>query len=526
MQRVFIVIFVGVMLTLGTPAQVLATDTSVPLRWFDSQGRVDPQADQALDVLLQAGTQGLNPNDYQAAPLKQAYDQFNGGLPEARNIAQRLDAQLSANVLRYLRHLHQGRLDPATLQHHFKPPVAEPFNPQAYLDAALQTGNVGAAMQAAAPRIPLYENVRQAMLYYQHLQGHPAWAEPLPAPVKKSLKPGENYAGIDQLAKRLMALGDLPLGSVVSSVYSEPLIQAVRAFQERHGLEADGVVGPSTLAALNITPSQRVRQMALTLERLRWTPLLHSARMIVVNIPEFVLRAYEVHDGEIDMRLEMRVIVGKALNTRTPVFQEDMRFIEFSPYWNVPPSIARSETLPRLRRDPAYLNQQGFEFVTPSGQVITSLSEQAISAVQSGQWRIRQRPGPQNALGDIKFIFPNNQNIYLHHTPAEQLFARTRRDFSHGCIRIEKPVDLARFVLQNDAAWTETRIREAMQAGTSHTIKLNAPLPVLIAYSTVLVKNGKVHFFPDIYQQDARLERALAEASGTYDALYPPGVRP
>jgi murein L,D-transpeptidase YcbB/YkuD len=203
-----------------------------------------------------------------------------------------------------------------------------------------------------------------------------------------------------------------------------------------------------------------------------------------------------------------------------------MRFIEFSPYWNVPPSIARSETLPRLRRDPAYLNQQGFEFVTSSGQVITSLSEQAIRAVQSGQWRIRQRPGPQNALGDIKFIFPNNQNIYLHHTPAEQLFARTRRDFSHGCIRIEQPVELARFVLQNDAAWTETRIREAMQAGTSRTLKLNAPLPVLIAYSTVLVKNGKVHFFPDIYQQDARLERALAEASGTYDALYPPGVRP
>lgn len=501
------------------------SESALPLRWFDAQARADDQVQPALDTLQKADTHGLNPHDYQAVPLQQAFDQLRAARFNDSKAIREFDAQLSANVRRYLSHLHQGRLDPATLQHHFKPPVAEPFNVGAYLDAALQSGQVAQALQAAAPVIPLYESVRQAMLHYQQLQGHPAWAAALPAPLQRSLKPEQDYAGLDTLAQRLVALGDLPLGTQVPPVYSEPLVQGVKNFQARHGLETDGVVGPATLAALNTSPSQRVKQMALTLERLRWTPLLHSSRMIVVNIPEFVLRAYEVRQGTIDLQLQMRVIVGKALNTRTPVFQEDMRFIEFSPYWNVPISIARSETLPRLRRDPAYFDQQGFEFVTSSGQVVNALSEQALEAVQAGQWRIRQRPGDRNALGDIKFIFPNNQNIYLHHTPSEQLFARTRRDFSHGCIRIEEPVELAKFVLQNSPAWTETRIREAMQAGKSQTIKLQAPIPVLIAYSTVLVKDGKVHFFPDIYQQDSRLERALALASGKHDAIFPFGVR-
>src|SRR5690606_8292819 len=182
------------------------------------------------------------------------------------------------------------------------------------------------------------------------------------------------------------------------------------------------------------------------------------------------------------------------------------------PYWNVPISIARSETLPKLRRSPAYFDQQGFEFVKRDGTVVTTLTQEGIDAVQRGEWRIRQRPGPHNALGDIKFILPNDQNIYLHHTPAPQLFARARRDFSHGCIRIEHPVELASFILKHDPAWTTERIEAAMTGGRSRTLRLTEPIPVLIAYSTVVVKNDKVHFFPDIYQQDAHLEQALRRA--------------
>ena len=216
----------------------------------------------------------------------------------------------------------------------------------------------------------------------------------------------------------------------------------MRAFQQRHGLTTDGVIGKATLAQLQVPPAARARQLELMLERLRWTPLLQGPRMVVINIPEFVLRAYEVQGERIVVRETMKIIVGKALNTRTPLFVEQMRFIEFQPFWNVPPSIARGEVVPRLRRDPGYWDREGFEFVVGSG-VVTDLSPTLLDEVVAGRARIRQRPGPKNALGDIKFVFPNNDNIYLHHTPAVRLFERDRRDFSHGCIRVEQPVALA-----------------------------------------------------------------------------------
>jgi murein L,D-transpeptidase YcbB/YkuD len=291
------------------------------------------------------------------------------------------------------------------------------------------------------------------------------------------------------------------------------LTAAVERFQLRHGLLVDGVVGRNTLAQLAVTPQQRARQIALAMERMRWTPLLQAPRMIVVNVPEYVLRAYEVRQGRMDVRLTMNIIVGKALDTRTPLFDEDMRFIEFSPNWNVPYSIASKELVPRLRKDPAYFTQQGFEFVTDTGAVVDTLSPAHLDAVLARRWRIRQRPGPLNALGDIKFIFPNNDAIYLHHTPSPGLFARTRRDFSHGCIRVEAPVALAGFVLQDDPAWTEARIRDAMTLGVSRTIRLQETIPVLIAYSTVVVKQGMAFFLPDIYGHDATLDKALQDYS-------------
>jgi murein L,D-transpeptidase YcbB/YkuD len=213
----------------------------------------------------------------------------------------------------------------------------------------------------------------------------------------------------------------------------------------------------------------------------------------------------------------MNVIVGKALDKRTPLFFQDMSLIEFSPYWNIPSSIARAETVPKLRRDPSHFNREGLEFVA-AGQVDRTLSEANLAAVLAGKMRIRQRPGPRNALGDIKFIFPNTDNIYLHHTPAPQLFKQDRRDFSHGCIRVEDPVALARFVLQQQPAWTAERISEAMESEKSKTIRVQPPLPVVIAYATAIARaDGKVHFFADIYGHDklldAALQRARAQAS-------------
>ncbi len=206
----------------------------------------------------------------------------------------------------------------------------------------------------------------------------------------------------------------------------------------------------------------------------------------------------------------MKVIVGKALDTRTPVFAETMRAIEFSPYWNVPPSIARSETVPRLQREPAYFEREGFEFVDAAGRSVTQLTAAHLEAVRAGTLRLRQRPGPRNALGDIKFVFPNRDHIFLHHTPQTALFARDRRDFSHGCIRVEAPLALAMFALEGMPEWTEARVRQAMQAGSASTVRLTQPLPVLITYGTALVRQGRIHFFDDVYGHDRQLAAQLA----------------
>jgi L,D-transpeptidase YcbB len=466
-------------------------------------GRPNADAMQAIALLQAAGADGLDPANYQAGPLADAAAQSGPLSPaEQRTFA----AGLTAAMRRFLSDLHSGRVQPRDIHIAFKLP-AKPFDPNAYLKAAVTGHTLAASVRAAAPQLPLYAALREALARYRELADHPAAQGALPKPAGGKLEPGKPYPALAPLAQRLVALGDLAADAQVGAAYSGALVDGVKAFQLRHGLDADGVLGKATLAQLNLPLAARVRQIELTLERLRWTPLLLAERMIVVNVPEFVLRAYELKDG--GLRLSMNVIVGKALNTRTPLFVEEMRTIEFSPYWNIPPSIAKAEIVPKLRREPGYFEAQGLEFVGADGRAITALSEASLDAVVQGKLRIRQRPGEKNALGDIKFIFPNNDNIYLHHTPAVELFGRQRRDFSHGCIRVEDPVALARFVLQNQPEWTEERIRAAMDGGKSTTLRLAQPLPVVIAYATVIVKNKQVYFFDDIYGNDKLLDAAM-----------------
>ncbi len=479
-----------------------------PALWLDGD-RPGAQAQQAVALLADAAADGLEPRDYDAPALQRAIGAAATGPAPEPAVLARLDAALTAAMQRYLADLHSGRIDPRQIHAHFDVPRGGVFDPAATLRSALAAQRLPEAVSQTAPRLPLYASLRQALADYRALGEHAAWQEKLPPPPANKLEPAQPYRGLALLVQRLQALGDLPADAPVPMGYEGPLVEAMRAFQRRHGLADDGVIGQATLAALNVPPAQRARQIALTLERLRWTPLLQGPRMIVVNVPEFVLRAYENRGDRIDVKLEMKIIVGRALDTRTPLIDEDMRFIEFSPYWNVPPSIARAEIVPRLRRDPAYFQQQGFEFVARDGQVSATLGTAQLEAVLRGEQRIRQRPGPANALGDIKFVFPNNDAIYLHHTPAPRLFERDRRDFSHGCIRVQEPVALARFVLQDQADWTEARVREAMSQGVSRTLRLDPPVPVLIAYATALVKNGRLHFFPDLYGHDRLLDQAL-----------------
>jgi len=351
---------------------------------------------------------------------------------------------------------------------------------------------------------PLLDGLEAALPLYRELaddsKTQAAWSETLPPPDKpgsRKLEPGKPWAGLALLIRRLAILGDLPADTETPPRYEGKVVDGIIAFQRRHGLDPDGVIGRETLAQLNIAPALRVRQIELNIERLKQLP--HVPRRLLVNVPEFVLRAFE-QDEE---KLRMRIIVGNALKTRTTLFVADMRFIEFSPYWNVPPSIARKETIPKLRSDPAYFDDQGFEFYSRAGGIDSTLSEENLAAVLEGRMRIRQRPGPKNALGGIKFVFPNHDNIYLHHTPAVRLFDKARRDFSHGCIRVEEPLALAQFVLANQPEWDEERIKAAMAKGVSATLRLREDLPVVIAYLTALVgDDGRVRFFPDLYRLD------------------------
>ena len=232
---------------------------------------------------------------------------------------------------------------------------------------------------------------------------------------------------------------------------------------------------------------------------------------MVVNIPEFRLRAF---DASGNVALSMNVIVGKAMRHQTPVFDRDMQYVVFRPYWNVPPSIQRSEIVPAITRNRDYIAQKNYEVTTYQGQVVTSgpISDEVLEQLRAGKLAVRQKPGPTNSLGLVKLIFPNEYNVYLHSTPAQQLFAQARRDFSHGCIRVEKPEELAAWVLQGRPEWSLDKVREAMSTGSDNVqVNLPQPIPVLILYVTAVpALDGSVLFFDDIYGHDAALRQALA----------------
>jgi L,D-transpeptidase YcbB len=282
----------------------------------------------------------------------------------------------------------------------------------------VQAQNVAQVLVPIEPPYPGYQRTLQALQRYLQMAKREV-ADPLPQ-VKKPVAPGEQYEAVAKLVQRLQFLGDLSASANVptSHSYSGEVVEGVKRFQTRHGLEAAGKLGPQTITELNRSLSERVQALKLTLERWRWVPHEFTQQPIIVNIPEFVLRTY---DATGKPALTMRVVVGRAVRTQTPVMEEDMKYVVFWPYWNVPPSILRGEIIPKITKDPAYLQKNDFEVATYSGQVITDgvVSEDVLAQLRAGKLMVRQKPGPKNALGLIKFIFPNDQNIYLHSTPAQ-----------------------------------------------------------------------------------------------------------
>jgi murein L,D-transpeptidase YcbB/YkuD len=468
------------------------------------QSQLTPQALALIELMEHAEQNGLRPDDYDGTRWTRRLARFAEKNPEITdNELASLDVSLTVSVLRYLTDLHRGRVNPNEVEFAL---VAKNFAAADFLrDRVVNATDAKAAVQQAEPAYSGYRSALQALHFYLELAKH-GDGGPLPA-LSKPMAPGEAYAGTPQLAARLKQLGDLPVDATLPEMpglYEGGLVQAVRHFQQRHGLSVTGHIGPETFQQLTVPLSHRVRELQLTLERWRWLPEDIGPSLIAINVPEFRLRAYEDHKEQ----LSMRVIVGQSFDHQTPIFADDMEFVIFRPYWNVPVSIIQNEIVPAMRRNPRYLATHHMEAVNRHGDVVTG--PQVARQLKAGQLELRQQPGPGNSLGLLKFILPNQYSVYLHGTPEGRLFQRSRRDFSHGCIRVEDPAALAEWVLRNNPGWNLKRIRAAMRGSGALQVNLKRPIPVLVLYETVFVgEDGEVNFFDDIYGLDAALEQAL-----------------
>jgi murein L,D-transpeptidase YcbB/YkuD len=475
--------------------------------WVDDSGRPTARARAAVAVLEQASAEGLDPEDYAVATLSRMAGALSGPAAPVRAAAE-LDVLLTASVLRYFRHLHLGRLDPRTLGLQIVAPD-DGHDFAESLRSALDGNRLADTASELSPPLAQYRALKAALARYRALA-----ATPIERPVfATTVRPGEPFADLGRLHHLLTVTGDLPAGATVPAIYDDVLADAVGRFQDRHGLDPDRVIGRATQAALAVPLSWRVRQIELALERLRWLPDISKGRLIAVNIPMFRLFAWNRVPSPAPPALTMSVIVGRALGTRTPVFADRMEYVIFRPYWNVPRSILVNEILPTVRRDPGYLARENLEIVRGQADASPVLAPTAehIAELGRGDVRVRQRPGAANALGLIKFMFPNHNNVYMHDTPAPYLFQRSRRDFSHGCIRVEDPVALAEWAMGTDSSWTADAIRTAMNGAPNRRVDLAEPIQVVIFYTTavILPEDDRVHFTEDIYKQDVRLDQAL-----------------
>lgn len=502
------------------------------LAWT-KDGQPTAQARGVIRALQDSDLTGLRAADYDGPRWDDRLAHL--GPSSSPSDLARFDLALTVSAMRYLADVHSGRISPKYFKfaldlRHKRYDVAD------FLRARLVSAkDVAPALAEVEPPYPGYQRTKATLERYLALEkaGDP---QPLPR-VKKPIEPGDAYPSLAQLDQRLRQLGDLPpdtTADLQSGTYQGALVEAVKHFQERHALASDGVLGTATIQQLNLPLRRRIMQLRLALERWRWLPHDLPSRFLVVNIPGFVLHGVENHR----VSLTMPVVVGRAFRGdkrtarpgdlhQTPVFMDKLEYIVFRPYWNVPVNIARNEILPALKKDPKYLAKHQYEIYDRQRKVIVveeQLDDKVLDELQSGDLEFRQRPGPGNALGLIKFVFPNNYNVYMHGTPEKQLFARSRRDFSHGCIRVQDPVALAEWSLRGDPQWTTEHILAAMQneypkdnkktqSGEPDEplqVRLPKPIPVLILYATAYVEeNGDVRFFDDIYGYDRDLERAL-----------------
>lgn len=480
---------------------------------WSSKRQPTPQARAFIEILSTADLFGLEPSDYAANLLTADAAQLNSTSSDIE--ASQFDILLTRAALRFISNVHYGRIDP----HATGFELAQSRNDldlAATVASLSLTADVAVIVTTAEPHFYHYALLKTALAFYHHLATIPALTS-LPAYGNRTLHIGDSYVGAPALRKLLIAEHDLAdAGNAVGDAGQTldlALVEALKHFQARHGFAADGNLGATTFAALTTSMAQRVRQIQLTLERWRWLPAF-TAPPIIVNIPEFRLFAFNTTADRVASILQMPVIVGQTYpSKRTPIFVGDLKYVVFRPYWDVPRSITLHEVLPATRVHPDYLQRNNFEIVRGEGDdsPVVKPTPEALAGLAAGRLRVRQRPGDDNALGLIKFLFPNSHNVYMHSTPAHQLFLASKRAFSHGCIRVSDPVALANYVLRKaPTPWDDSRIVAAMHDVKSLHVELLEPIPVLILYGTAMAtEDGQVQFFDDIYGHDRKLEALL-----------------
>ena len=472
-------------------------------RAFAPTWRSLKQIDSLLALIDQSFGEGLDPNDYHAVAVRAARASLTDldALPAVERAA--LDILLTDSVIRLGYHLRFGKVDPVALDPHWnlsRDLMGE--DAAKTIQAAIDSAELPEFAAEAIPRVFLYERFMKALADYRALAAAGGWPN---VPEGATLKLGMSDERVPALAARLAITGDLPAetAQAATAAYDEAIVIGVQNFQARHGLTADGAVGRGTLAALNVPVEARIEQLQANLERARWVSFDPESEFLVVNIAGF--RLYIVRRGEVVYRT--RVQVGRPYR-QTPVFQSEMKYLVFNPTWTVPPTIFRQDIVPQLRRNPSYLMTRGIDLFDASGTPVDATTVDWTA--RSLPYRLVQQGGPDNALGRVKFMFPNDYAVYLHDTPSRDLFTRDNRAFSSGCIRVENPLELAEILLGR--SWSRERIDTLIASGRTQTVFLDKPMPLMLLYWTAEVDaEGKVLFFPDVYERDAAVIKALAE---------------
>jgi murein L,D-transpeptidase YcbB/YkuD len=491
--------------------QTFYDDRNYEVAWT-RDGAPTATATAFIQQFQDAAAKGLIPEDYDAPRWADRVKALNDKSADAISL---FDVAMTVNVMRYISDLRIGRVNP---QHfNFDINVADKKYDLAEFvsDNVVDATDVPKLISGVEPDSEDYRKTEEALAHYLDLakQQEQSAADPLPA-ITKTVSVGESYPGAAALLTRLELEGDAPAGAVIDAaadkIFSRSLSDAVKSYQHRHGITEDGKLTAQTIKSLNVPMTDRVEQLQDSLERWRWLPDPYLHARLMVNLPEFVLRGYDP-DHKLDFT--MRVVVGKVIGDHdTPVFTHMMKYLVFRPYWNVPVDIARNELAPHMAANHGYLASKNFEVTDNKGLV---LADYTAKQVAQGGVMVREKPGPKNSLGLVKFMFPNEYNIYLHSTPAVSLFEQTRRDFSHGCIRVQKPADLAAWVLQSQGGgdWDLAKVQAAMNSGPdNHTISLKTPLPIVIFYLTARVdEDGQTDFFDDLYGYDSEMQKVFAK---------------